>query len=159
MTDPGSQVREVMSRGAISVDEKLTLRSLAAVLGELDIGATLVRIPDGSVGVVSERDVVRALGQGAELDDVWAADVMVDRLVLAEPEETVLTVAERMAAEGVRHVAVADRGTIVGVVSARPDACPHRACAALTWDVIRTNPTVRGSESSRSCRPGNASGC
>lgn len=119
MTDPGSPVREVMSRGAISVDEKLTLRSLAAVLSELGIGVALVAQPDGSVGVVSERDIVGALGQGAEPDDVWVADVMVDRLVLAEPEETVLEVAERMSAEGVRHVAVADRGTIVGVVSAR----------------------------------------
>jgi len=36
MTDPQQPVREVMSRGAISVDEKLTLRSLAAVLAELD---------------------------------------------------------------------------------------------------------------------------
>ena len=35
MADPRSPVREVMSRGAISVDEKLTLRSLAAVLDEL----------------------------------------------------------------------------------------------------------------------------
>jgi CBS domain-containing protein len=119
MTDPSSQVREVMSRGAISVDEKLTLRSLAAVLSELDIGVVLVAQSDGSVGVVSERDIIRAVGQGAELDDVWAVDVMVDRLVLAEPEETLLEVAERMSAEGVRHVAVADRGTIVGVVSAR----------------------------------------
>lgn len=119
MTDPGSPVREVMSRGAISVDEKLTLRSLAAVLSELDIGVALVTRPDGSVGIVSERDIVGAIAQGAEPDDVWVADVMVDRLVLAEPEETVLEVAERMSAEGVRHVAVADRGTIVGVVSAR----------------------------------------
>jgi hypothetical protein len=47
MTDPHSPVREVMSCGAISVDEKLTLRSLAAVLGKLDIGV---------VGVVSARD-------------------------------------------------------------------------------------------------------
>ena len=55
----------------------------------------------------------------AHPDEVWAADVMVDDLVLAEPEETVLEVAERMSAESVRHIAVVDRGQIVGVVSAR----------------------------------------
>lgn len=119
MTEPGSQVREVMSRGAISIDEKLTLRSLAAVLAELDIGVALVARPDGSVGIVSERDVVRALAAGADPDEVWAADLMVDQLVLAEPEEAIVDVAERMSAESTRHVVVVSRGTIVGVVSAR----------------------------------------
>jgi CBS domain-containing protein len=64
MTDPGSPVREVMSRGAISVGERLTLRSLAAVLVELDIGVALIARPDLSVGVVSERDLVRAIADG-----------------------------------------------------------------------------------------------
>jgi CBS domain-containing protein len=101
-----------MSHGAISVGEKLTLRAVADVLAELDIGVALVARPDGSVGVVSERDVARALAAGA-------ADVMIEDLVIAEPDETIVDVAERMSAEGVRHVAIVDRGTIVGVVSAR----------------------------------------
>jgi len=108
-----------MSRGAISVDEKLTLRSLAAVLAELDIGVALIARPDGSAGIVSERDVIHALADGADPDEVWAADVLIDDLVLAEPEESILDVAERMSAEAVRHVSVVDRGTVVGVVSAR----------------------------------------
>ena len=119
MADPNNPVREVMSLGAISIDEKLTLRSLAAVLAELDIGVAVVARPDGSVGIVSERDVVRALAADADADEVWAADVMADDLVLAEPEETIADIAHRMCAEGVRHVAVVERGTIIGVVSAR----------------------------------------
>jgi CBS domain-containing protein len=130
MADPRNPVREVMSRGAISVDEKLTLRSLAAVLAELDIGIALVKGPDGSASVVSERDVVRALADGADPDEVWAADVTSSDLVLAEPEETIVDVAERMAAEGVRHVTVVDRGAIVGIVSAR-DVLPVLADHAL----------------------------
>jgi CBS domain-containing protein len=119
MADPNDPVREVMSRGAISIDERLTLRSLAGVLTELDIGVALVARPDASAGIVSERDVVQALASGADVDEVWAVDIMADHLVCAEPEETVVDVADRMAAERVRHVAIVERGTIVGVVSAR----------------------------------------
>ena len=119
MVDPRNPVREVMSRGAISVDEKLTLRSLASVVAELGIGMALVAQPDGSVGVVSERDVVNALAGGADPDEVWAADVASDDVVFAEPDATIVDVAEQMSAEEVRHVTVVDRGTIVGVVSAR----------------------------------------
>ncbi len=119
MADPSNPIREIMSRGAISVGDDLTLRSLASVLAELDIGAALVARPDGSAGIVSERDLVRALADGADADEVWTADVMTEDLVLAEPEEPIADVAGRMASESVRHVAVAERGTIVGVVSAR----------------------------------------
>jgi len=118
IADARSPVRQLMSRGAISVDEKLTLRSLAVVLTELDVGVVIVSRHDGSAGVVSERDVAHAIAAGADLDEVWAADVMIDDLVIAEPEETVLEVAARMSAESVRHIAVVDRGQIVGVVSA-----------------------------------------
>jgi CBS domain-containing protein len=119
MADPSNPVREVMSRGAISIDEKMTLRGLAAVLAELDVGTVLVARADASASIVSERDVVRALANGADADEVWAADIAIDDLVLAEPEEPIVDVARRMGDEHVRHVAVVERGTIVGIVSAR----------------------------------------
>ena len=97
----------------------MTLRSVAAVLSEADIGVTLVALPDGSGGVVSERDVVRALAEDADPDEVWAADVMTLDLVIIEADETVLDAADAMAREGVRHLAMVERGTVVGVVSAR----------------------------------------
>ena len=124
MADPSNPVREVMSRGAVSVDEKLTLRSLAAVLAELDIGVALVRRPDDSIGVVSERDVARALADDADPEEIWAADVASNDVVFAEPEEPILVVAERMLSEGVRHVPVVEHGKIVGLVSAR-DLLPN----------------------------------
>jgi CBS domain-containing protein len=62
---------------------------------------------------------VRALADGADADEVWAADVLTENLVTAEPEETIVEVAERMSFAMVRHVAIVERGTIVGVVSAR----------------------------------------
>ena len=102
MADPYNPVADVMSRGAISVDEKLTLRSLAAVLAQLDIGVAIVTRPDRSVGVVSERDIVHALADGADPDEVWTADVASDDIVFAEPDDTIV-----------------ERGAIIGVVSSR----------------------------------------
>jgi CBS domain-containing protein len=119
MAGPREPVRQVMSVGAITVDEKLTLRSVAAVLAEFDVGVVIVARPDGGAAIVSERDVVRALAESAEPDEVWVADVMTENLVIADPDESVIDVAARMGDEGVRHVAVVDNGAIVGVASAR----------------------------------------
>ncbi len=66
MTEPREPVRRMMSVGAIAVDEKLTLRSVAAMLAELDIGVVVAARPDGGAAIVSERDIVRALAGGAD---------------------------------------------------------------------------------------------
>ena len=123
MVEPREPIRRVMSVGAIAVDEKLTLRSVAAVLAEIDVGVVVVARPDGGAAIVSERDVVRALAEGAEHEEVWVADVMTEDVVIADPDEPVIDVAARMGDEGVRHVAVVESGAIVGVASARAGEC------------------------------------
>jgi CBS domain-containing protein len=102
MTEPGEPIRRVMSVGAAAVDEKLTLRSVAAVLAEMETALSSSPAPTGARR--SCRSVMsRAVAQGAEPGEVWVADVMTEDVVI----------------EGVRHVAVVDNGAIVGVVSAR----------------------------------------
>jgi CBS domain-containing protein len=68
---------------------------------------------------LSERDIVRALADGADPDTVWAVDVMSEELVTVGADDVVIDVALRLVAENLRHVAVTERGDIVGVVSAR----------------------------------------
>jgi CBS domain-containing protein len=112
-------VGQLASGEPIAVAEKLTLRQLAAVLAAADIGAALVRRDDGAVGIVSERDVVRALADDADPDSVWSADVMTERLVTTGPHEPILRVALRMIEANVRHVGVREGDEITGIVSAR----------------------------------------
>jgi CBS domain-containing protein len=109
----------VMAVEPFSVGENLTLRGLAAVLAAEEIGTTFVRRDDGSPGIVSERDVIRALANGADPDVVWAADVMTEELVTALAGERILDVALRLVAENVRHAVVLDEDRAVGVVSIR----------------------------------------
>jgi CBS domain-containing protein len=117
---PDAPVAEVMARDPITVDEKLTLRSLAAVLAEADVGAVLVAKPDGTVGVVSERDVVRALADDADPDLIWSADVMTEDVVQTRPEDPILVASARMLDHRIRHLVVTDdEGRVVGVVTAR----------------------------------------
>ena len=84
------------------------MRSVAAVLSEEDIGAALVERADGSVGIVSERDVARALSDDADPDIVWSGDIMTDELVTARWNEPVMSVALRLMDERIRHVVVVE---------------------------------------------------
>lgn len=108
-----------MAEEPVTVGENLTLRALAAVLAADEIGTTFVRRDDGSPGIVSERDVIRALANGADPDVVWAADVMTEELVTALAGERILDVAIRLVAEDIRHAVVLEEDRVIGVVSAR----------------------------------------
>src|SRR5690606_7232638 len=67
---------DVMGTPPAVVHPELCLRDVARCLEEADVGAAIVTRDDRVEGVISERDVVRALAGGADPDLIWAADVM-----------------------------------------------------------------------------------
>ena len=116
---PDDPVRRLMSTPVAWVAPELPLTELAATLGDEGVGAVPVIGADGLEGVVSERDVVRALAGGKDPTEVWAAEVMAEPAVWVDPEDPIVVVAERMLDEGVRHLPVVSEGQVVGMVSVR----------------------------------------
>jgi signal-transduction protein with cAMP-binding, CBS, and nucleotidyltransferase domain len=118
-SDPQDAIESLVRGPAVAVAENVTLRSVAAVLSAADIGAALVRSDDGSIRIVSERDVARALADDADPDTVWSGDVASAGLVTADARDRILQVAFRMLDEDIRHVAIERDGEVIGVVSSR----------------------------------------
>jgi CBS domain-containing protein len=89
--------------------------------GELErrrVGALMVCQNDKVVGVLSERDVVRAVareGQAALKQPVSA--VMTSEVVFAAPAETVAILMGRMTDRRIRHLPVLRDGRLAGVIS------------------------------------------
>ena len=119
MSEALRRLGPLVADAPVSVDEKVTLRSLAATLSELAMGCALVRRGDDWVGIISERDVLSSLAADADPDEVWAADVMTEEIVTADADETVLDAARRMVEKDVRHLMVVDGDRVVGMVSMR----------------------------------------
>jgi CBS domain-containing protein len=71
------------------------------------------------VGILTERDVVAALADGVDPASTRVADYMTDRPVTVRPDEDLEVAAGRMAALGVRHLPVVERGRLLGVLSMR----------------------------------------
>jgi CBS domain-containing protein len=70
-------------------------------------------------GVVSERDVVRAIAAGSDPAMTSALEIGWTELSWCEATATVAEVAEEMMERYIRHVLVKNDGRLVGVVSAR----------------------------------------
>jgi CBS domain-containing protein len=114
------------TRPAVFVHQSDTLRTIAATLASELIGAVLVRGPSGLVGIVSERDVVQALAEGADPDVERALDVMTADMVTARSETTVGEVLDAMLASEIRHVPVLGELERAHMASAR-DILVHLA--------------------------------
>jgi CBS domain-containing protein len=117
--DGKHRVQRLVTRPVVYVHANDTLRALATTLVEESIGAALVRGPHGAIGLVSERDIVRAIADGASPDRTTAEEIMADELVTVAPTDEVLDAVHTMLDAEVRHLPVVEGGVHAGMISAR----------------------------------------
>jgi CBS domain-containing protein len=115
-------VKSILSAKGSDVSTIAPTASLAEatrILTEHRIGALLVTGAGGRItGIVSERDVVRALAQhGAKALQLPLTEVMTRKVVTCSPSDTVATLMELMTAGKFRHLPVTDEGRMVGIIS------------------------------------------
>lgn len=95
--------------------------SVAGLLTELsvhNIGAMVVVSPDGLLGIVSERDVVRKLhDMGADLLRRPVSEIMTTLVATCSPDDSVDSLSVLMTNNRVRHVPVVVDGRLAGIVS------------------------------------------
>ena len=112
-------IQDLVRPGIASVPPETTLREVAAVLAEEEVGLLIVCGPEGMLGVISERDITAALADGADPDEVWASDVMTNEPLCVDQDDSVLFAANRMIDGGVRHLPILSSGEVIGMVSMR----------------------------------------
>ncbi|HET6953731.1 MAG TPA: CBS domain-containing protein [Acidimicrobiales bacterium] len=112
-------VRLLMATPVVAVDPTASLRAAAVVLGAEDIGAVVVQGTGGLDGVLSERDIVRALAAGADPDEAPVAGAVAGDPLCVDVETPVAEVIGLMLETGIRHVPVVAGREAVGMVSIR----------------------------------------
>ena len=101
-----------------SVEAEVKLSAAITVLAERKIGAVLVMNKGRIEGILSERDIVRALADhGAGVLDKPVGAVMTRKVVSCRQSDTVAAIMETMTVGKFRHLPVVDDGRVVGVIS------------------------------------------
>jgi CBS domain-containing protein len=114
------QVSDAMSTVVLTIGPNHSLRDAARLMSARKVGAAVVLDPDGSgVGILTERDLLHAIGVGQDPDVEKAGAHLTSELVFAAPEWTLDQAAEAMVRGGFRHLVVLDQGEVVGIVSVR----------------------------------------
>lgn len=114
------QVRDGMSTLVLTVGPGHTLRQASRLMAQRKVGAAVVVDPEGEgPGIVTERDILMALGAGQDPDTEQVCDHLTSDLVFASPEWSLEQAAAEMVARGFRHLIVVDAGEVSGVLSMR----------------------------------------
>jgi CBS domain-containing protein len=111
-------VLESKGYNIVTVEPSTTVRAAVKLLSERRIGAVLAMADGRIAGILSERDIVRVLGErGAKILDEKVEAVMTRKVVTCRPVDTVAAIMEKMTEGKFRHLPVVDDGKIVGLIS------------------------------------------
>jgi CBS domain-containing protein len=110
-------VGDVMARGLLTLAEETTLTAAAAAMTARGVGSALVVKDDRLVGIVTERDVLRAAGSGDIGGPV--SEWMTRHPETVDADESTQQAAVVMIHGGFRHLPVLDDGKPCGIVSIR----------------------------------------
>jgi CBS domain-containing protein len=101
-----------------SVEPDAKLSAAIKVLAERKIGAVLAMSKGQIEGILSERDIVRALGErGAAVLDEPVSAVMTHKVISCKQSDTVGAIMEMMTMGKFRHLPVVEDGKVVGLIS------------------------------------------
>ncbi|HEV2759886.1 MAG TPA: citrate synthase [Acidimicrobiales bacterium] len=118
----GAKVRtvaEVMTKDVLTASSSDPLSKASARMIERGVGSIVVCDPDVPVGILTERDLVRAAAAGADLSSAKVADWMTSEADTVSQDTDVQAAFESLSQHGYRHFPVVDDARLVGIVSIR----------------------------------------
>ena len=114
------QVRNGMTTVVLTVGPHHTLREAARLMAERKVGAAVVMDPESpGPGIITERDVLDAVGGGQDVDAERVADHLTAQIVFAAPDWSLEEAAVAMVRGGFRHLVVTEGGEVAGLLSMR----------------------------------------
>jgi CBS domain-containing protein len=113
------RVSDVMTQASISDSPSDTLRSAAECMWRQQTGSVVVMEQDNLVGIITERDVLKAAAQGMDVDKTTVGEFMTRTVITVPSSDSVRDAARLMAQHWIRHLPVVEDGRVVGVLSQR----------------------------------------
>jgi CBS domain-containing protein len=113
-------VRDGMTTVVLTVGPQHTLREAARLMAQRRVGAAVVLDPETpGPGIITERDLLEAMGRGQDPDAERVAEHLTSEIVFAAPDWSLEEAAAAMVVGGFRHLVVTESGEVAGLLSMR----------------------------------------
>ena len=112
------QIRDIMEKNVITIENDKTAQEAAKIIGEKDI-SFLVVINDGiPEGVLSESDFVRKVAaEDKKSSEIKVSDIMSYKFRSVDPTTTIEDAVQKMLNKNIRRLLVIDNEKLVGVIT------------------------------------------
>jgi CBS domain-containing protein len=102
----------------VTVHPQQSLREAARLLAEHNIGVLVAVNEAGEiVGIISERDIIRAAARVDEALSRPVSEIMTKEVIVGLPNDDLMAVANAMTERRFRHLPIVERGEMVGIIS------------------------------------------
>jgi CBS domain-containing protein len=113
------KVSEIMTKATVTDAAQDTLAEAAARMWNAQTGSLLVMEGEHLLGILTERDVLRAVAHGMDPLQVPVKDLMRTDVITVGPQTTLKEAAKLMATKWIRHLPVVEGSKVVGILSQR----------------------------------------
>jgi CBS domain-containing protein len=111
-------VRQVMSRRIITVKPTLTLKEASKIMGEEHIGSLIITENEKIVGIVTNSDIMRAIGNDKDPETTLVGDVMSKNVKVVEPDKSLEDAVKVMVDNKIKKLPVVENEKLVGIITA-----------------------------------------
>lgn len=115
-------VAEVMNRTNLTESPSATLREAAGRMWKQQTGSLVITEGAEILGIITERDIMKAVARGDDLDASPVSAVMTRKVLTVAPDTSIAEAAQHMADRWIRHLPVVSDGELLGMLSQR-DLC------------------------------------
>ncbi len=112
-------VEDVMTPASVTDSPDETLRAAARRMWQQQTGSLLIMDGERLLGIVTERDLLRAVSRGQDMESTTVHEIMTTELRTVSPDASLHDTARLMAVHWIRHLPVVQDDKLVGVVSQR----------------------------------------
>ena len=112
-------VGQIMTRDITVIPKESTIEVAAQHMLNQQIGSLLVMQDEEYAGIITETDIVRAVAKQIKVSQSTVEEVMSSPILTVEKNLSPHYARDLMADKRIRHLAVTEDGSIVGIVSAR----------------------------------------
>jgi len=118
---------ETKGKDVVSIDDHYTVEDAIRSMNARKIGALMVNDRGKTVGIFTERDVVRCYiaNAGKSFKEISIKDAMTTDLMVAEMEDDLSDVMAIMIEKNIRHLPVIEDGQVIGMLSIRDIVQTH----------------------------------
>jgi CBS domain-containing protein len=112
------KLEDWMTKPVITINPDKSVLEAVKLMSKKDIGALIVEDEKMKLkGIFTERDVLKMVAQGKDLNKIKVKDVMIKKVRTVDVNSTVLSVSKIMHEHGFRRIPVTKKGQVVGIMT------------------------------------------